>query len=367
MKFFEDIRRQVELVRIAGIPVRADQRWFLVLVLMTAITTASINAQVGSLAASIALSAATTAVFFVSIFLHEFAHAAIAKTERLGVVEIVLHPFGGLTRFVQEPQTPRAEFRIAVAGPAASFILAVVFLLLMTAANAAELDILRDLLFLLALANFLLAVFNLFPGYPLDGGRVLRAYLWRSGKDLNEATILTGRCGQVIAVGLVALGLFFAVGRAQIFTGFWAMLTGLFLFDSARGIIAAVQASGRKTVDDVMRLPAAVDPEHSIQQFIDHLLPMNRQAAFPVANEKKLHGILLLEDLKAVPQTDWRSVKVKDAMRPVTAEMFVETGTPLSDARELMASNGVGAVAVLDTAGKLVGFIIAAGRGPAAV
>lgn len=359
MRFFQDIRRPVELVRVAGIPVRADQRWFLVLILMTAITASSINAQVGSWTASIALGAAATIVFFISIFLHELAHAVMARLEDLDVVEIVLHPFGGLTRFEREPPTPRAEFRIAVAGPAASFVLAVLFLLLMTAANTGELDILRDLLFLLALANFLLAVFNLFPGYPLDGGRVLRAYLWRNGKDLNEATILTGRCGQVIAVGLGVLGLFFAVGRGQIFTGFWAMLTGFFLFDSARGIIAAVRAAGNRLVEDVMMLPPVVGPDNSLQEFIDHTLPMNRYAAFPVANEKQLYGILLLEDMKTVPRDDWRRVKVRDVMHPVTAEMFVELGTPVSEARELMSENGTGALGVIDHEGHLVGFLSA--------
>jgi Zn-dependent protease len=365
MLFFEDIRRQVELVRVFGIPVRADRRWFLVLVLMTAITAASINAQVGNWAASIGLAIGATIVFFFSIFLHELAHAVIARLEQLDVVEIILHPFGGLTRFVHEPQTPRAEFRIAIAGPAASFVLAVAFALLMTAADTGELDILRDLLFLLALANFLLAVFNLFPGYPLDGGRVLRAYLWRNGKDLDEATILTGRCGQIIGVGLVALGLFFAVGRGQFFTGFWAMLTGFFLFDSARGIIAAVQAAGHKLVDDVMMLPPVVRPDVSLQEFIDHQLPMNRQSAYPVANEKQLYGILLLEDMKAVPRDDWRRIKVCDSMRPVTADMFVELGTPLSEARELMAGNGTGSVGVIDGEGKLVGFLSGGKRRPA--
>lgn len=357
MRFFEDIRRPVVLARVSGIPVRADQRWFLVLVLMTAITAASISTQVGSWVGSIVFAAAATIVFFLSIFLHELAHAVLARLEKLDVVEIVLHPFGGLTRFVHEPQTPRAEFRIAIAGPAASFVLAVVFALLMTAANSGELDILRDLLFLLALANFLLAVFNLFPGYPLDGGRVLRAYLWRSGKDLNEATILTGRCGQVIAVGLIVLGLFFAVGRSQIFTGFWAMLTGFFLFDSARGIIAAVHAAGRKTVDDVMMLPISIGPDANLQELIDRVLPINRQAAFPVANERQLYGILLLEDIKNVPRDTWRSTAVRDAMRPITADLFVELGTPVTEARELMMTNGAGALGVIDHEGKLVGFL----------
>ncbi len=358
MRFFRDIKRQVELVRVSGIPVRADQRWFLALVLMAAITAVSINAKVGNWAASMTLAAAATFIFFLSIFLHEFAHALMARLEKLDVVEIVLHPFGGLTRFVHEPQTPRAEFRIAISGPAASFVLAVAFALLMTAANAGELDILRDLLLLLALANFLLAVFNLLPGYPLDGGRVLRAYLWRSGKDLNEATILTGRCGQVIAVGLVTLGAFFAIGRGQIFTGFWAMLTGFFLFDSARSIIMAVQKISGRPVDDVMILPPSVRPEQSLQEFIDHTLPMGRQRAFPVAADNQLFGILTLEDIKEVPRDDWRRATVKGTMRPVTDEMVVEIGTPLAEAREIMRRNGVTAVGVIDHEGRLVGFLV---------
>lgn len=357
MRFFEDIRRSFELLRISGIPVRAGRAWFLVLILMTVITAASVQSQVANWPASIGLGAATTIFFFVSILLHELAHAVTARMERLGVVEIVLHPFGGLTRFVHEPKTPRAEFRIAIAGPAASFLLAVAFLLLMTFASLGQLDILRDLLLLLGLANFLLAVFNLLPGYPLDGGRVLRAYLWRNGKDLNEATILTGRCGQIIAVVLIICGLVFAVGRGQFFTGFWSMLTGFFLFDSARGIIAAAYAAEHKLVDDVMMLPAVVPPDITLQEFIDTLLPMNRRPAFPVAVNKKLHGILRLEDMKAVPRDDLRRIKVRETMKIVTTDMFVETGTPLSEARELMRENRADALGVIDDNGNLVGFL----------
>ncbi len=354
---FDFYKRQMVLGRVSGIPVRADVRWFLVLFLMTGITAVSIEPLVKNLAGSVVLGFLTTIGFFVSIFLHEFAHAVLARFENLQVVEIVLHPFGGLTRFAHEPRTPRAEFRIAIAGPAASFLLAVLFALLMTAASSAGMDILWTLLFLLALANFLLAVFNLFPGYPLDGGRVLRAYLWRNGKDLNEATILTGRCGQVIAAGLIVLGAFFVIARGQFFTGFWAMLTGFFLFDSARSIIGEVQSLEKRLVGDVMTLPIAIAPEAFIQHVIDQVLPMNRQAAFPVANHRQLYGILLLEDVKNVPREDWRKVAVRDVMRPIAAEHFVEAGMPLLDARELMRTNGVGALGVIDEAGNLVGFM----------
>jgi Zn-dependent protease len=357
MGYAETFKRQAVLARVSGIPVRADYRWFLVVGLMSAITAASLNSLVGNIAGSIALGVATTILFFASIFLHELSHAIAAKIERLEVVEIVLHPFGGLTRFRHPPETPRAEFRIAIAGPAGSFLLTLLFLGLMAAANAAGLDILSRVLLLLALSNFLIAIFNLFPGYPLDGGRVLRAYLWKSGKDLTEATLLTGRCGQLIAGGLIVLGLIFVVLYGEFFTGFWAVLAGLFLYDSAKSIIKETEAARAVGVDDVMLLPIPVDPDVSLQHFVDHTLTAHRQTVFPVARDKNLFGMLVLEDVKKIDRSEWNRRLVRDAMRAVTTDHFVETGTAILEANALMRRNGFGAVGVIDDAGRLVGFL----------
>ncbi len=357
MGFGDYFKRQAMLGRVSGIPVRADYRWFFVVGLMSAITAASVNPLVGNIAGSVVLGLATTLVFFASIFFHEFAHAIAARWEKLDVVEIVLHPFGGLTRFRHPPETPRAEFRIAIAGPAASFLLTLFFLGLMTAATAGGLDILAILLFLLALSNFLLAVFNLFPGYPLDGGRVLRAYLWKNGKDLTEATLLTGRCGQIIAVGLIVLGVLFVVIYGEFFTGFWAVLVGLFLYDSAKSIIREIDLARAVHVADVMQLPISIDPEATILYFVDHVLPMNRQAVFPVAKDKQLFGMFLLEDLKRYDRSVWNGTLIRDAMRPITTDHFVETTTTIAEANKFAASNGCGAVAVIDADGRLVGMV----------
>ena len=360
MGFGDYFKRQAILGEISGIPVRADYRWFFVFGLMSAITAASVNPLVANIAGSVVLGLATTLVFFASIFLHEFAHAIAARWEKLDVVEIVLHPFGGLTRFRNPPETPRAEFRIAIAGPAASFLLTIFFLGLMAAANAVGMDILAILLFLLALSNFLLAIFNLFPGYPLDGGRVLRAYLWKNGKDLTEATLLTGRCGQIIAVGLMALGLLFVIIYGQFFTGFWAVLTGLFLYDSAKSIIRDIERAKAVNVEDAMLLPVAIDPNSTIQSFVDHALQLNRQTVFPVAANRQLFGMLVLDDLKRIERSLWNKTTIRDAMRPVTTEQFVEIGTTIVDARTLARANGCGAVAVIDDDGLLVGIIMQA-------
>ena len=357
MRLAESFKRQAVLGHVSGIPVRADYRWFFVVGLMSAITAAGVNRLVDNIAGSIAIGLGTTLMFFASIFLHELAHALAARLEKLEVVEIVLHPFGGLTRFRHPPETPRAEFRIAIAGPAGSFLLTLIFIGLMAAANAGGMDILTRILLLLALSNFLIAVFNLFPGYPLDGGRVLRAYLWKQGKDLTEATLLTGRCGQLIAGGLIALGILFIIIYEAFFTGFWAVLAGLFLYDSAKSIIRDIEAARALHVDEVMLLPVSVDPDKSVQHVIDQVLPMNRQTVFPVARNKHLFGMLLLEDLKKIERGKWNQTLVRDAMRPVTTEHFVETGTLIADAKSLAGSNGCSAVAVIDNDGRLVGFL----------
>ncbi len=357
MQMLQGLKRQFVLANVSGIPVRADLRWVFVIGLMTAIIGASLMPLTENAVSAALFAFATTLIFFASIFLHEFAHALIARIEGLRVLEIVLHPFGGLTRFRTEPKTPRAEFRIAIAGPAASFILAVAFAVIATAATSVQADILVVLAATLAIGNFLLAVFNLFPGYPLDGGRVLRAYLWHSGRDLDETTILTGRCGQMIAAAMVVFGLVIALLRQDFFIGFWAVLVGLFLWDAAKGIIRDVNRQEHISVEAVMMLPMAAKPESTVQDFVDGLLPVNRRAAIPVAIERRLLGMLLLTDMKSIERAKWHATLIGEVMRPVSAEQFVEVGTPLSVAREIMRTNGIGSVCVIDAKGDLVGIM----------
>lgn len=337
---------------------RADFRWIFVLALMSWVTAVNLPKNlVENFLFSLLLGILTTLILFASIFFHEFAHSVVARMEGVEVLEIVLHPFGGLARFRREPDTPRAEFRIAIAGPAASFLLAVFFAVLMAIANALQIEILIVLLFFLALWNFMLAVFNMFPGYPLDGGRVLRAYLWRRGADLNEATILTGKFGKVIAIALMLFGIFVALVRGDFFTGFWTILVGVFLYDAAKGIITQVRNFEQMTVEEAMQMPVTVAPESSVLQFVDTILPFHRRTVFLVAQNKQFYGVLLLEDLKALPREDWHKTKIQDAMRPVAPEYFIETNAPLTDAKILMRENGINALGVVDDKGNLVGFL----------
>ena len=357
MEFLRFFKRQFVIARVSGIPVRADFRWIFVLLLMSWITANGIHSLTANIFTSFIFGLVTTLIFFASIFLHELAHAVAGRMENVQVMEIVLHPFGGLTRFRHAPDTPRAEFRVAIAGPAASFLLALIFLGIMWAFNRLEADILARLFFTLFLLNFLLAVFNMFPGYPLDGGRVLRAYLWKRGTDLNEATVLTGRCGQVIAAVFIVFGIVTIFTQADFFTGLWTIMVGLFLFDAAQGIIKEVRDSVERIVEEVMQLPISIAPEIDVLHFVNRILSLHRRTIFPVAKDKQLYGMLTLEDLKKLPRSDWSKTKIQTVMRPITPDYFVETDTPLSEAREVMRANGIGAVGVIDARGNLVGFL----------
>ncbi len=355
--FPSSLKNQFVLARLGGIPIVADYRWVLVILLMSAAIAVTLNGRVESIGVSIAFGVVTSVIFFVSIFLHEFGHAFAAKRERLKVVAIILHPFGGMTQFAAEPSTPQAEFRIAIAGPMVSFALAVVFALAGAAANSVSADILAVLCFTLSVGNLLLAIFNLLPGYPLDGGRVLRAYLWRNGKDTDEATRVSAQFGKIIGFFLMFVGVVIFLFQASLFSGVWAFIVGFFLYDAAKAATHHINLRKSVVAADIMRLPIAAAPDLTIQKFIDEVLPMHRSDVFPVARDGHLYGTLLLKDLKVIDRSEWNNLTISDVMIAIRREHFIELDTPVNIIREVVRTNGIGAVSVVDADGKLVGFL----------
>src|SRR6185295_19039957 len=348
MNLFALYRRQITVARIYGIPVRIDFRWFVVFCLsvwLIAVNLARGGMWVGSIklheisdVTAWVLAVVTTLGLFLSVFGHELSHALMARGEGIEIEEIVLHPFGGLARLRKEPESPRAEFRIAIAGPAASFLFALVAFVLLLPAIKLNYPTAAGVLLLLSAGNFLLAVFNLFPGYPLDGGRVLRAILWRRTGKIRDATRMAGICGMLIAAVLIIFGVYMIVAPnfRSYFIGLWSVLVGLFLFDAAYSIVKHASGNRRPIVSDAMSPPFSIDSEILISQFIDSILPLHRQVAFPVTKQKQLHGILSLDDLKALPRERWHLTKAREMMRPIAQRFFVDPTASLDYARELM-------------------------------
>src|SRR6266404_5342181 len=214
-------KQKITVARVYEIPVRIDYRWFVVFALSVWLIASNLHAmplQLGSLRlppvdalTAWTLGIITTAALFLSVFGHELSHALMARGEGIEIEEIVLHPFGGLARLRTQPESPQAEFRIAIAGPAASFIFAVLAFVGAKIASIGGYQSAVAVFFLVAAGNLLLAIFNLFPGYPLDGGRILRALLWRRSGNIAEATRLAGICGVLVAGTLIAFGVYMTV------------------------------------------------------------------------------------------------------------------------------------------------------------
>jgi len=336
---------------------------------------------------TLALGIVTTALFFATVLGHELAHALVARLEGIRIYDIQLHIFGGWARLVTEPPTAMAEFRVAMAGPSASFLFATFFWLWLPsnqkvgsgslAAQAAVAS-----LWYLASANMALAMFNLLPGLPLDGGRALRALLWHKRGDILSATRTSAKLGVGIAYMLISYGLFligFGMFRGTLWQDFlvaaWLLIVGVFLKTAAENDYRNrkqrasedtiypqnEQVTTPGTVGAVMNAPAvSIIPELRISEFVDRILPSNRFTNFPVAIEGRLHGVLSLQRLREVPSERWEQTIIRDVMEPISEELFITARASLEHAQRKLRVNRLGFLAVVDQNGMLVGSLNAA-------
>jgi Zn-dependent protease/predicted transcriptional regulator len=310
-----------------------------------------------------ALGLLTTLLLFVSVLVHELAHATMARAEGLGTGNITLYMFGGLASLNGQPAQPSSEFKIAVVGPAASFVIGTIFFLAIPplvggTTHRAVGQVLRHL----GLVNWLLAGFNILPGLPLDGGRVLRAALWRYNKNFRAATQMAIRSGLMIAITLVAAGIYsFIMIPDYGITGLWMMIIGLMIalmLGTTEGRTRGVWRVKRGTVEDLMnRDVVQIPPNMKVNDFINKVLNNNHHTSFPVVLERRLHGLLLLEELKRVPRDQWSNLEAREVMRPVDTSMFISASTPISQAQSLLSTNGLGRAVVLDSNGLIVGYV----------
>jgi Zn-dependent protease/predicted transcriptional regulator len=287
-----------------------------------------------------AVSLVASLLFIGSIAVHELAHALVARAHDLPVRRITLFLFGGMAHLEHEPESPRAEFWMAIVGPATSIILGLLcvwvgsFLLPNPDALAStplsvmeHASPLTTILLWLGPLNILLGVFNMLPGFPLDGGRVLRAVLWWGTGDLRQATLIASRAGQAFAWFLMGLGVFMMLGRSVPFfgsgfgSGVWLLLIGWFLNNAARASYQQLmiqQALEDVPVRDVMRSEVrSVSPEDTLGDLMRDQMVWSDQHAFPVVRDGQLLGLVKPEQVASVPRDLWSAVRVSEIMTPV--------------------------------------------------
>lgn len=301
---------------------------------------------------SVALLAAV--LFFASIVVHELAHALVAKRSGIPVRRITLFVFGGMAHMDREPPSPRAELLMAAVGPLVSLVLGIAAIL---AGSALASDVMSrygeepvlamralgpvsTLLLWLGPINVLLGLFNLIPGFPLDGGRVLRAILWWSSGNLERATRWAARVGRAFAWVLMAAGISMLFGMrvpllgAGVGQGLWLLLIGWFLNNAARASYQQLlvrTAFEDLTVADMMRRhPQLVAPEVTVDELVRDYFMQSDQQAFPVVGiDGRLLGLVEMPQVRAVSRQEWSITKVRDIMTPAEE---VEAVTPDEDA-----------------------------------
>jgi Zn-dependent protease/predicted transcriptional regulator len=297
-------------------------------------------------------------LLFVSVLLHELAHSFVARRRGLPVTSITLFIFGGVSNIEREPTSPGIEFQMAVVGPLTSLLIGVICFLLQWPLRGSN-SPLEGILFYLAVTNILLGVFNLIPGFPLDGGRVLHSIVWRLTGTMRQATRVASLTGQFIAYLFILLGIwiFFA---GSILDGLWLGFIGWFLLSAAQsanaqGMLTSVLRG--VTVGEVMNpKPTTVPANISLQQLVDaYFLPGGLRSAL-VMQADHLVGLMTLSDIRHIPREQWGQVPVSNAMIPLERLHVVTPQQSLSDLLPLMAGRDVNQLPVVQN-DALVGIV----------
>jgi Zn-dependent protease/CBS domain-containing protein len=342
----------LKLGRIWGIPIGLHVSWFLVFGLVTWSLASGYFPQEYPDLPTLSywlLGAVTSFLFFGSVLVHELGHAFLALRNQIPVRGITLFIFGGVAQITQEPRSPGAEFRIAIAGPVASLGLAALFGALWLFDQS--IPYLAALSIWLARINLILALFNMIPGFPLDGGRVLRAAVWQVTGNFHRATRLAASTGQVVALGFIGWGVFTILG-GNFFNGLWLAFIGWFLQNAAattqtqssmqqslRGVTVA-QAMSRECTKVPSLLP--------LSQLVEERILNGGQRCFFVTDNGHLHGLLTLRDITAIPQQKWRYITTGQVMVPLDHLTWVEPGTELVTALQKMDDANVAQVPVVE-------------------
>ncbi|MEE8347052.1 MAG: site-2 protease family protein [Dehalococcoidia bacterium] len=353
------------LLRIFGIDILVHWSWLAIFVLLTWwLSQGFFKDQYGDWTGGQRWAAAVVAAltFFVSILLHELAHSLVAKREGMPVKNITLFIFGGVTALGGEPETPGQEFRVAIVGPLVSFILAGVFGI---AALIAHLSGVGGsppaaVALYLAIVNGAVGVFNMLPGYPLDGGRVLRAVLWARGRNLLTATRRASLAGTFLAFGLIAFGVFSIVLTRNYIGGIWFIVIGWFLRNvseaSYQQQLFRNTLEGTKVGQLINRSFNAASPDMNLNTLVQEYMLARSQRCVPIVVGMELLGLVTMRDLKRVPRDEWETTSVFRAMTPREKLHQVDAREEITLALEIMAKENVNQLPVLEF-GRFVGFV----------
>ncbi len=356
------MRGSFRVARIGDIDIGIHYSWILVFLLVAwTLAVGVFPQQFPGLGSSIywVMGAVSSVLLFVSVLIHELAHSFVAESRGLKVKDITLFIFGGVSNLKEEPRSAGDELFISVVGPVASLVLAAIFWGISQAQGLPETVL--GVVGYLAEINLILGVFNLIPGFPLDGGRVLRALLWGGTHSLTRATRIAVGVGRAVSLLFVLGGLFLIVSVGSLISGIWLIFIGWFLNNAA-------EASGQQSVAmevfrgvTVRRLmhpePRVADPSATLLNLVwSHLLESG-QRAVPVVDDGRLVGVVTLKEVRGVPQEKWQDTTVSELMTPAHEIQTVRPDDSAASAMTLMNETEAEVLPVVDEGDHLVGII----------
>ena len=353
-------KNQIRIGSFFGAPLVFDFSWFLVALFLTFILADGYfprEYKGWTKETYFAVSALTTVLFFVSLIIHELAHSFIAMRYNYSVRKIKLFIFGGVTE-MEEPKKASEEFFISIAGPVASFGLA--FLFYMASVMFAENRYVFAFTHYLYLINLILGLFNLLPGFPLDGGRVLRAIIWKYTGNFTKATNIAGTVGRFIGFVFVGIG-FFEMMAGFFADGLWLAFIGWFLESAAFSQIQKQEIekllSGHCVKDAMTRAYGLLPYDTTIKEFVEDEIFTRHRRFFFVERNGEILGGLTLHDTAKIPRDKWETTTVEEIMTSFSKLSKVSENLPLLRALKKMNKDGVNQLPVVDKEGKLKGIL----------
>jgi Zn-dependent protease/CBS domain-containing protein len=344
------MKSHIRLGRVFGIELGLHISWFIIalLITMSLATQFYVMNPVWGPAVIWATAIITGVLFFVSIILHELSHALVAKARNLPVRSITLFALGGVAQIEKEAGDPSTEFWMGIAGPIMSVIIGVVCLGLAFATGWVPPDMpatpVPSMLMWLGVINITLAIFNLIPGFPLDGGRILRAIIWWLTGDGVRATRIAARAGQVVAFAFIVLGIVRVFTGAG-FAGLWIAFIGWFLLEAAGASRAQVEVHERlrgvRAGDLIERECVVVDGRENLQNFVNNYLLRTVAQCFLVRDGEGIEGVITPHEVIETDRSRWPVTTIEQAMKPLEKLPVIEPETPVSQALEIMDRENV--------------------------
>ncbi len=359
------LRSGIPIGKLFGISLRLHYSWFFIFALITwALTTNYFPAAypTWSLSMKIGAGLITSFLFFGSILFHELMHSLVALREGIEIQSITLFILGGVSQMIGEPKTAKAEFRMAGAGPLSSLVLGGVFLWIYFALRNTTIETAQfgaAIAYYLGFINVLLGLFNLIPGFPLDGGRVLRSLLWWRGKNLQSATRISSNIGRGVGF-LFIFGGIWLIFSGSFFNGIWLALIGWFLESAAIGsyrqMLLQDMLKGHVASDIMSRECIVVPPDITVERLVNENILTSGRRCFPVVSDGHAEGLITLHNIRAVPRDLWSTKLVREAMTPLDSLKFVGPNEDLNTVLQIMAQDDINQVPVMHE-GKIVGMI----------